>query len=128
LTILTKEEVKEVIEVEGATESQITGDLLKSFAKSIKKQPIRYRAFGAYWWLIKRQLIEIDLALDEVIDLQTYKSLSYGEPVLDITAAWIYYTQQLDLHGLMLSNEHQPLNESNLGAFVQDEEMEKLIA
>jgi hypothetical protein len=125
--MLTKEDVQKVIEAEGATESQITGDLLKSFAKSIKAQPIRYRLFGAYWWLIKRQLIEIDLANDEVIDLQTYKLITYGSPVLDITAAWIYYTQQLELHGLMIGNEHEPLNDSNLGAFVQDEEMESLI-
>ena len=128
LSILTEEQIKEVIEAEGATESQITGALLQSLAKSINEQPIRYRAFGAYWWLIKRQLIENDLANDEVIDLQTFKLTTYGSPMLDITAAWVYYRQQLNLHGLMLSNEHQPLNESNLGAFVQDEEMEKLIA
>ena len=128
MNILTADEVKQVIKDEGATESQITDVLLRSFAKSIKEKPIRYRAFGAYWWLIKRQLIELDLALDEVIDLQTYKAITYGEPVLDITAAWIYHTSQLELHGLMLSNQHEPLNENNLGALVQDEELEKLIA
>ena len=123
----TKEQLEEVMSREGATPKQIQGVYLESVAKSLKTEPVRYRLFGAYWWLIKRQLIEKELVDDVNIDLLLFSKLTYNDDVFDLVSAWLYFNEQFDLYGLLANNNHQPLDGGDLGAFVIDEYMESRI-
>ncbi|MBU2968709.1 hypothetical protein KO527_05025 [Pseudoalteromonas sp. C2R02] len=114
---------------ESLTPELLVKQYLDNLVTLLKKEPIRYRLFGAWWWPIKKLLIDLDYQLtDENIDLPLFSKLNYDLDIHTITAAWAYSTEMLTEHGLLIGNDHQPITDSNdQGAYVIDEFMESLI-
>ena len=70
---------------------------LDGIRKLIQKDPLRYRVFGPYWWLLKKALIDRgDYAFGDEIDLEWFEALDYGNEELNIAAACAYEDGRLD--------------------------------
>ena len=57
----------------------------------LRKDPLRYRSFGPYWWLVKKALIDRDIYdFGTEIDREWFEDLDYGDEEKNVTAAYLY--------------------------------------
>lgn len=83
-------------------------------------RPLQYRSYGPYWWLVKKELIAQDIILfGETVDAEWFENMDYGDPVLNLLAAWAYADWSVD-NGLIFSNQH------TVTQIVNDEEVENI--
>lgn len=93
----TAEEIQPLLDA-----AKTTGDgwfikYLGGLVALTKKDPLRYRAFGPYWWLVKQAMIAHDIqAFGTEIDREWFERLDYGNNELNITAAWLYENDRTD--------------------------------
>ena len=111
---------------EGKTKAEFVAQYLASVARLIESDPARYRGYGAYWWLLKKELIAGGFnQFGE--DLHDYwvDALDYGEPSLNITAAWLYSEQSWGA-GSQYSNQHSLVDSEgdSVPVAVEDAEIE----
>lgn len=70
------------------------------------KNPGFYRAFGPYWWLVKKALVDSgNFTFGEESDAEWIEALDYGDSSLNLLAAYLYYDQRESMGGL-LTQEH----------------------
>jgi hypothetical protein len=100
--------------LQGALE-QITKDvekedwidmILAAIKQMVDNNPMRYRQYGPYWWLIKKALIEReDLSFEDTLDLEWIEALDYGDTALNLMAAFLYGDEKHNL-GLLTESFH----------------------
>ena len=80
----------------GKSLEEWTEKFLANLKALLLREPIRYRAFGPYWWALKKIFIaKGDLSFGEEIDLEWLEAMDYGKPELNILAAFAYEEQRL---------------------------------
>jgi len=101
--------------------------MLSGIAGILRKQPLRYRTYGPYWWLVKAILIDHGITdFGGHIDQEWFDALDYGDPVYNLLAAWAYEDTRF-MPGQMAENPYHAL-ETEDGDSIDytsgDEEME----
>lgn len=77
-----------------------------TIAGLIRNDPRRYRAYGPYWWTLKRILIDRGhTEFGDSLDAEWLEYVDYGNPVWNLLACWVYGEVAMD-GGLMYSNHH----------------------
>lgn len=88
------------------SEADWRAKMAKTLAGIISQNPIRYRAYGPYWWLLKKELIANGITMfGETVDAEGFEMCDYGDATYNLLAAWAYGEYAMDL-GLIYSNEH----------------------
>jgi hypothetical protein len=104
----SEEELKPVVTyaTEAVGEEAWRESFLVNIVQLLQKRPLQYRAFGAYWWLLKAELLalSIDVFGDET-DAEWVEKINYGLSVTNIVAAFIYYEKRIEL-GLIFESNH----------------------
>lgn len=80
---------------EATAANQSVDRWIEKFLANLKgillKTPLRYRAYGPYWWPLKKLLIDRnDLTFGELIDQEWFSAMDYGKPEFNILAAHAY--------------------------------------
>jgi hypothetical protein len=78
-----------------ATASQPVDQWIEKFLANLKaillKNPLRYRAYGPYWWSLKKLFVDRDdLAFGDFVDQEWFTAMDYGKPELNILAGFSY--------------------------------------
>ncbi len=78
-----------------ATANQPVDQWIDKFLANLKaillKSPLRYRAYGPYWWLLKKAYIDKeDFSFGGFLDREWLSTMDYGKPELNIVAAFLY--------------------------------------
>ena len=75
-------------------------------ASLLKRDPRRYRAYGPYWWILKKTMIAHGVTdFGEHVDAHWAELCDYGSDFYNLLAAWLYQDTALD-NGLIYSNAH----------------------
>ena len=91
---------------ENQTLTQWKGRYLASLASFLTKNPLRYRSFGPWWWLVKNELIKSgNLEFGDDVDAEWVDALDYGRMELNLLAAHGYSEFRIE-EGAM----HEPLH------------------
>ncbi|MDE7064769.1 MAG: hypothetical protein K2O70_04775 [Desulfovibrionaceae bacterium] len=102
-------------------------NLLSGIASLLTKNPLHYRCFGPYWWLVKNMLREQDegTRFGDNMDAEWKEKMDYGSPTLNLLAAFAYYDMAFN-KGLLLSHTHSISYEDGESAdyVLIDEDME----
>jgi hypothetical protein len=92
LKIYSEETLKQVVAM--ATESQSVAQWLdkarKNIATLLIDNPQEYRSFGAFWWPVKKQLIESNL-IAGALNAEQFESVTTGDTALDMAGALAYH-------------------------------------
>jgi len=101
--------------------------ILAGYKKMLQDKPVRYRAFGPYWWPLKSEYIESgDMSFGSFLDQDWLGKMDYGEARYNIAAAFAYEENQFDL-GLMDWPFHTMEDDGNPVEFVSaDPDMERI--
>ena len=94
----SEEDLKPILEqaTAGTTVEEWREKFLANLKALLLREPIRYRAFGPYWWAVKKIFIDLlDFSFGEEIDLEWAEALDYGKPELNLLAAFAYEEQRL---------------------------------
>ena len=68
--------------------------------------PEYYRAFGPFWWLVKRAMNDCNYyEFGDVVDREWFEALDYGDEKLNLLAACLYYKQQSE-QGDLTEQQH----------------------
>lgn len=104
-------------------------NLLSGIAGLLTRNPLHYRCFGPYWWLVKDLLRENGegARFGDTLDIEWKEKMDYGSPTLNLLAAFAYYDMAFD-RGLLLSHTHGiSYEDGESGEYVLvDEDMETL--
>lgn len=81
--------------VEEATKSQTEEAWIEKYLGSvvslITRKPVSYRAFGAYWWVVRSELEDRSLyPFVEKLDYDLLAQVDLGNTALNLAAAWSY--------------------------------------
>ena len=75
-------------------------------AALLRKDPLRYRSFGPYWWVLKEAMRNNGITdFGEFIDKAGCDLCQYDTPFHTLLAAWLYSENAIDM-GLIYANEH----------------------
>lgn len=87
-------------------------------ADVLRREPLRYRSYGPYWWILKQALIShgVDDFGDFVVR-EWFELADYGSEFHNLLAALLYSNAAMD-NGLIYSNAH------NVAFLPEDEGME----
>lgn len=78
---------------------QLTAGLLRG-------DPLRYRSYGPYWWLVKAAMIRRGIdEFGDFVDGEWFANMDYGNEFHNLLAALLYSNRALDM-GLIHSNAH----------------------
>lgn len=81
-------------------------NLLSGIAGLLTRNPLHYRCFGPYWWLLKNMLRESgEGQFGDTMDAEWKEKMDYGSPTLNLLASFAYYETAFD-RGLLLSHTH----------------------
>jgi hypothetical protein len=89
------------------TKEEFKDNYLSSIHKIIKKDPLRYRSYGAHWWMLKKMLLDIgntDFGLD--IDENWVDALDTGNDITNLLGTYDYQ-EKIFRSGLLTSPTHQ---------------------
>jgi len=89
----SKEDLQPLIDE--ACKSQSKDEWIEKLLNAIKtvilSNPLRYRGYGPYWWLIKRMMINRNfLEFGEHLDREWIETLDYGSDEFNLAAAFAY--------------------------------------
>lgn len=88
------------------TVDQWIAKLLKGIKSILERDPARYRAYGPYWWLVKKAFVDRDdFTFGESLDAEWVEAMDYGKPELNLLAAWAYEDVQIS-RGLTYESIH----------------------
>lgn len=91
---------------ETQTLTQWKAKFLASLGQFLTANPLRYRSYGPWWWLVKNELIKSGfLEFGDEVDAEWVEALDYGRIELNLLAAHGYADFRLD-EGAM----HEPLH------------------
>ena len=85
---------------EQAIAGQDKGKWIDGFLRAAKtillNTPLRYRAYGPYWWLLKNEYLKgDDLSFGDSMDQEWLSSLGYGETEWNLLAAFAYEEERI---------------------------------
>lgn len=105
--------------------------LIDGIVGILHANPLRYRCYGPYWWLLKSVLIDRDVMdFGNHVDREWFESLDYGDPGYNLLASWVYEDTRFGT-GQMITNPYHVLTDQDGESFefaCNDEEMEALAA
>jgi hypothetical protein len=89
----TKEDITDAIK------SIVAGDLttwmnivLPLTAKHLKINPIQYRNYGPYWWVIKKAMLDAGFApFGQDIDIEMFEAMTDSDTAFSVFRAMLYY-------------------------------------
>lgn len=96
----------------------------------LQANPIQYRSYGPFWWLLKRAFIQGGtLVFGEHLDAEWLEATEYGDPAKNLMATFVYAEYAIN-HGLIRSSEHAIgyLDGESDFYVLADEDMEALAA
>ena len=132
VVLYTPESLAEAI-TEGSkgfvNQQQWVTKMLGSFAAMVRRRPMAYRAFGPFWWPIKRLMIEAGEFHGELPDHAEVESITFGSAALDVAAAWAYSEYAID--NQIEGNNLITVDDSDGDTYdyhLNDEEMESMSA
>jgi hypothetical protein len=104
---------------------------LENLRKVLLQNPVQYRTFGPYWWILKKVYIDHgDLIFGEFIDLEWNTAMDYGTPELNIMASFVY--EELRTSKNMIDDPFHTMESVDGGDSVEfassDPDMEMMIA
>ncbi len=71
--------------------------LASAVVGQLRLDPARYRAFGPYWWVVKRILIDNGFTeFGSYVDRRWHDRCCYGNDFDSLLAAWDYFAQCLE--------------------------------
>lgn len=87
-------------------EAEWRSKMANQLAGIISKNPVCYRAYGPYWWILKKELIDNGITMfGETVNADGFDMADYGDATYNLLAAWAYGEYAMDM-GLIYSNEH----------------------
>lgn len=110
------------------------GDFTAAFVSGVAGElgadPLRYRAFGPYWWLVKREIIDSGITfLGEELDSETLAALDYVDSKLNLAAAYAWRENTLATSALYSDTHVVELTTGEVDQYViYDHEVEVLAA
>ncbi len=112
---------------EGQSGEQWEKRMVDAIAGILRDRPLRYRTYGPYWWVVKRALIDHGVAdVGDHIDKEWFEAMDYGDPALNLLAAWAYEDARF-ASGQMIENPYHVMMQDDGDAIeyaCNDEEME----
>lgn len=106
--------------------------IVDNIANILRNNPLQYRSFGPYWWVVKQALLNRGITdFGKDIDAEWFEKTDYGNEGMNILAAWAYSDQAIE-NGFIYSSDHsvtylQGENEDEIDIqtyVLADEEME----
>ena len=89
------------------TEENYLTTMIDLIANILKKDPEQYRAYGPFWWCVKRLLLNQGYAyFGKFIDAEWFEKTTYNNDLWDLLAAYAYYDYAI-AYGLNYSTSHQ---------------------
>lgn len=79
-----------------SADSDWINKVVSGIGDSLKKDPIRYRSYGPYWWAIKRYLIDLGYEVGE--ELEGAVPMDYPAPYYAIAAGIMLSAGRLQAH------------------------------
>lgn len=102
----TKEQLEPLVaQANEATGGEFVSKQLAGINKMLIANPAMYRLYGAYWWSVKKLLVEYGFYDWTNYEQSTREHFNYDEPEYLLAAAWAYHNHQLE-SGSMISNLH----------------------
>lgn len=75
-------------------------------ASLLKRDPLRYRGYGPYWYVVKKALLDAGYSyFGDAIDKEWFELVDYGKTFYNLFAAWMYQENAANL-GLIYSSDH----------------------
>lgn len=72
----------------------------------LENNPGFYRAFGPYWWLVKKALVDHKVfEFGDEVDREWFEALDYGDEGLNLLAAFAYYEERYS-QGALTEQQH----------------------
>lgn len=97
---------RQALEESGLDEDAWKKKIIANIAIILKQNPLQYRSFGPYWWLVKSELIKQGITdFGQDVDAEWFEKADYGNSSTNILAAWAYSDNAID-EGLIYSSEH----------------------
>jgi hypothetical protein len=125
IKIYSDEQLQQIIAraTENQTREQWMAKALKNLARFIKSNPNEYRTFGAWWWAIKRQLVDAGL-LTGSVNLEMFNAITTGDTEKDMAGALAYHEYTAD--SMYIGNHFQFSTEEGdtIDYVLDDQEME----
>ena len=88
------------------SKKQFVSEILRTAASAMLKDPQSYRAFGPYWWVLKRIMLEHGITIfGRFLDQKWLRRCDYGSDFDNAFAAWLYFGQSLE-EGRQHQSEH----------------------
>lgn len=109
------------------TRREVGGDFAPSYlqgvAAQIGQRPAMYRSFGAYWWLLKRELIASGVrSFGTSVDAETADALDYGDRDLNLAACYVAQMHVLDTATVYGHRHAVELEDGSIVEFTLDDE------
>ena len=81
-------------------------DFLAGLARELREDPRRYKSFGPYWWLIKKELLAAGYTeFGHFMDQEWLDNMDYGNTAYNLAAAWGYSDWATD-NGYLYATRH----------------------
>lgn len=131
IAVFTREQLKPILDraLVDTQEEQWRRKFKAGAAQLLKKSPISYRAFGPFWWPLKKYLQDAGLIAGEPVDPALFEQATMSSETLDLAAAFAY---QEHTTANMNAQDTTRLVETADGEAIEmqiiDEEMEAIIS
>lgn len=80
--------------------------MLEGYKGILLGNPIQYRGFGPFWWILKKEMLDAGIAdFGDSLDAEWVERIDYGDPVLNILSAYAY-AEYAEEYGLLYSSGH----------------------
>lgn len=80
--------------------------MLEGYKGILLGNPIQYRGFGPFWWILKKEMLDAGIAdFGDSLDAEWAERIDYGDPVLNILSAYAY-AEYAEEYGLLYSSGH----------------------
>ncbi len=80
--------------------------MLNGYRSILLKNPIQYRGFGPFWWILKKEMLDASITdFGDSLDAEWVERIEYGDSVLNILSAYAY-AEYAEAYGLLYSSGH----------------------
>jgi len=123
------EELNAMLAESGQARDMWAEGFLAVVKRVLLKDPLRYRSFGPWWWLVKAAFLKRDeAAFGQTMEDAWTESMTYGDETLDLLAAFAYQDAQIG-RGIMREAQHVlDTDDDPIKFFSNDEDMEQRAA
>ncbi|MDO5537710.1 MAG: hypothetical protein Q4F72_09310 [Desulfovibrionaceae bacterium] len=93
-----EDELREITCNGEISRAQLVRDIARAVAENVRRDPKSYRAFGPYWWIVKRIMLDNGITeFGSFIDREWHRMCDYGNDFDSAFAAWTYFGQSLQV-------------------------------